>query len=268
MAKARRNLIQVERLSAGDPWVLFRVGKLRLENHLSKEAEADFERAAALLATGKGAASPDLKLSDIYLQIAQLRFNRLDYLGARRYLDKVEPGSVEPDIHAAALDLEGAACLALGNPQEALEKHRQAVQIDPSQPEYWAHLIWAELLDGETEAAKTSAEIAKIKWPQAPAVQEMMPLVERESAPERAQVPVSKDWHLKGEGIVCCPCAVPCPCRSNARPTHGHCESTGVIRIAEGNYGKVPLDGLIFTVVATITVQSQRRQTPLPPVRY
>src|SRR2546422_494183 len=49
------------------------------------------------------------------------------------------------------------------------------------------------------------------------------------------------DWHLKGEGIVCCPCAVPCPCRSNARSTYGHCEATMYLHIREGHCGAVKL---------------------------
>ena len=49
------------------------------------------------------------------------------------------------------------------------------------------------------------------------------------------------DWRLKGEGIVCCPCAVPCPCRSNAMSTYGHCEATMYLHIREGHCGKVQL---------------------------
>jgi hypothetical protein len=52
------------------------------------------------------------------------------------------------------------------------------------------------------------------------------------------------DWHLKGEGVVCCPCAVPCPCRTNGGATYGHCEATLYLRIREGYYGKVSLDNL------------------------
>lgn len=51
------------------------------------------------------------------------------------------------------------------------------------------------------------------------------------------------DWRLKGDGIVCCPCAVPCPCRSNAPATYGHCESTLYLRVKSGNYGRVDLSG-------------------------
>jgi len=51
-------------------------------------------------------------------------------------------------------------------------------------------------------------------------------------------------WHVKGDGIVCCPCAVPCPCRSNAPASYGHCEATLYLRIMEGNYGNVDLSGM------------------------
>ncbi|MGH9433436.1 MAG: DUF1326 domain-containing protein [Terriglobia bacterium] len=75
--------------------------------------------------------------------------------------------------------------------------------------------------------------------------------------PLRAQVrvPAQKvhydgaDWHVKGQGFVCCPCAVPCPCRSNAPPTYGHCEATLYAEIHQGHYGKVSLDGVKFAQV-------------------
>ncbi len=53
-------------------------------------------------------------------------------------------------------------------------------------------------------------------------------------------------WHVKGQGFVCCPCAVPCPCRSNAPPTYGHCEATLYAEIHQGHYAKVSLDGVKF----------------------
>jgi hypothetical protein len=52
------------------------------------------------------------------------------------------------------------------------------------------------------------------------------------------------DWHLKGSGMVCCPCKVPCPCRSNGKASYGHCEATLYLRIRQGNYGPVNLDNL------------------------
>jgi uncharacterized protein DUF1326 len=52
------------------------------------------------------------------------------------------------------------------------------------------------------------------------------------------------DWHLKGEGVVCCPCAVPCPCRTNGVASYGHCEATLYLHIREGHYGEVSLNNL------------------------
>lgn len=52
------------------------------------------------------------------------------------------------------------------------------------------------------------------------------------------------NWRLKGDGIVCCPCTVPCPCRNNAAPSYGHCEATLYLRIKQGHYGTVNLDGM------------------------
>jgi hypothetical protein len=49
---------------------------------------------------------------------------------------------------------------------------------------------------------------------------------------------------MKGDGIVCCPCAVPCPCRTNNTPSYGHCEATLYLRIKQGHYGNTNLAGM------------------------
>lgn len=53
-----------------------------------------------------------------------------------------------------------------------------------------------------------------------------------------------ENWRLKGEGIVCCPCTVPCPCRTNGPPSYGHCEATLYLRIKQGYYGNINLSGM------------------------
>ncbi len=247
--EARKHLNRLERLSSNDPTILFRIGKLRLDHKMPREAEVDFERAAALVAAGNGTASPEIKLPYLYLQIAQLRFNRFDYLGTISSLGKIEPGSVEPDLQAAALDLLGAAHLAIGNAREARAKQSQAAQLDPNEPIYVSHLAWTELLAGDAKASAESVEFAKSKWPENPDVKETVAFLRREELPERKRVPFSRRWHLKGVGLICCPCTTPCPCRSNAPPTHGHCESGGAFHVAQGHYGDVTLDGLTFVVV-------------------
>src|SRR6185437_8417473 len=50
-----------------------------------------------------------------------------------------------------------------------------------------------------------------------------------------------KPWFLKGAGIVCCPCRVPCPCRRNGVPSFGHCEATLYLHIEAGRYGTTNL---------------------------
>jgi hypothetical protein len=43
---------------------------------------------------------------------------------------------------------------------------------------------------------------------------------------------------------------VPCPCRSNAPPSQPRCENLSYVRIVEGNYGTVKLDGLAYVWAA------------------
>jgi hypothetical protein len=77
-----------------------------------------------------------------------------------------------------------------------------------------------------------------------------IPQCEHIGAPKLAQARTAHstgaDWHLKGEGVVCCPCAVPCPCRTNGGSTYGHCEATLYLHINEGHYGDVRLNNLNF----------------------
>jgi hypothetical protein len=58
--------------------------------------------------------------------------------------------------------------------------------------------------------------------------------------------PGAANWRLKGDGVVCCPCRVPCPCRTNAKPSYGHCEATLYLRIKQGHYQDVNLDNMNF----------------------
>ena len=51
-------------------------------------------------------------------------------------------------------------------------------------------------------------------------------------------------WMIKGPSINTCNCAWGCPCQFNALPTQGHCRATVGMRIDEGRFGDVRLDGL------------------------
>jgi len=56
------------------------------------------------------------------------------------------------------------------------------------------------------------------------------------------------DWRLEGEWIKNCVCAYGCPCDFNAPPTRGHCDGLLGMRITQGHFGDVRLDGLSFFV--------------------
>jgi hypothetical protein len=57
-------------------------------------------------------------------------------------------------------------------------------------------------------------------------------------------------WIVRGEAIVTCPCKIPCPCRSNARPSQPHCENLSYVRVVEGHYGTTRLDRLEYAWAA------------------
>ena len=54
------------------------------------------------------------------------------------------------------------------------------------------------------------------------------------------------DWMIKGPKIGACSCDYGCPCEFNGRPTTGWCEGMEAMRIDEGWFADVRLDGLLF----------------------
>ena len=52
------------------------------------------------------------------------------------------------------------------------------------------------------------------------------------------------DWRIKGPEIAACNCDWGCPCQFNAMPTHGNCRAAVAMRIDEGHFGDVKLDGV------------------------
>ncbi|MBI5093302.1 MAG: DUF1326 domain-containing protein [Candidatus Hydrogenedentes bacterium] len=54
------------------------------------------------------------------------------------------------------------------------------------------------------------------------------------------------EWSLKGPSFSNCNCDWGCPCQFNALPTHGHCNALTAMRIDEGHFGGVRLDGLCW----------------------
>ena len=53
-------------------------------------------------------------------------------------------------------------------------------------------------------------------------------------------------WRIKGEEAGGCTCAWGCPCQFNALPTQGRCEGLMTVRIGEGHFGPVRLEGVKF----------------------
>jgi tetratricopeptide (TPR) repeat protein len=242
---ARRHLALLLQIHNPDPWASFRLGKLLQEHDLTQEAQARFELAIALLE-----ASPNLQPgstpSDLRLQIAHARFDHRDFAGALESLSKVQEATLDSKSQADALNLHGLTLVRVGNLTEGRPKLQRAAERDPSSASYTFCWVWAELLAGHTTVAVQGAENAERRWPRNPDIRMVRALAQQESLPARARVPFLSHWHLKGEGFVCCPCKVPCPCRSNGPPTYGHCESTGAYRVREGNYDHIRLDGLVL----------------------
>ncbi len=52
------------------------------------------------------------------------------------------------------------------------------------------------------------------------------------------------DWSVKGVAFGNCNCIYACPCQFEALPTHGRRAGFEAIRIDEGHFGDVRLEGL------------------------
>ncbi len=53
------------------------------------------------------------------------------------------------------------------------------------------------------------------------------------------------EWFIEGLCLVHCNCDYGCPCEANGQPTHGQCEGVFGLKIDEGYFGDVRLDGLL-----------------------
>lgn len=54
------------------------------------------------------------------------------------------------------------------------------------------------------------------------------------------------EWRLQGVQFDACNCNWGCPCQFNALPTHGNCEAVVAMRIEQGQFDQVNLDGLCW----------------------
>ncbi|SFP10215.1 DUF1326 domain-containing protein [Pseudomonas borbori] len=54
------------------------------------------------------------------------------------------------------------------------------------------------------------------------------------------------DWRMQGAEFATCNCNWGCPCQFSALPSNGHCEAVVSMRIDQGHYNEVKLDGLCW----------------------
>lgn len=55
---------------------------------------------------------------------------------------------------------------------------------------------------------------------------------------------MSVEWSVRADELSTCNCSYGCPCQFDALPTHGFCEGLMIVKITEGHFGDVRLDGL------------------------
>ncbi|MDB5986579.1 MAG: hypothetical protein JWR16_1632 [Nevskia sp.] len=56
------------------------------------------------------------------------------------------------------------------------------------------------------------------------------------------------EWRIKGVELANCNCATGCPCQFNALPTYGNCRAMTAVRIKQGHFGDIRLDGLCVAI--------------------
>jgi tetratricopeptide (TPR) repeat protein len=249
LPEARAHLKTIDGISPGRVDIDYKLGMLLFQHNMPAEAKTALHRAAGRIKANSTPPPPEVSLPDLYLVLAKLDFGNNDYWEALSDLRHISEAAVPPPLAQEIALLTGKCLLGVGQPVPGLAKLKAALENDPSNASALANLTWAALLAGDTNIARESLRSLETIW-QDPQLRPITALVQRELLPIRARIPLSQPWHVKGEGMVCCPCKVPCPCRSNGPPTEGHCEATGAYRIERGHYGKVRLDGLTFVTVS------------------
>jgi Tfp pilus assembly protein PilF len=244
----KERLVQFEDASPR-PEILYRLGLLLLHHRRPQEAESEFRRAAILVEGSRASPLPATDVAGLYVALAKLRFERKDYKQASAFAEKVPTARLSLATEVDLSLLAGQSLIALGRTEEGFEKLKQAVQKTSTDEDALLRAAWAAVLLNRPMIAREFVAALEAKWPQTEYVAQIRALVERETLAPRPAVPFTQDWHLKGEGFVCCPCKSPCPCRHNARPSQPHCEATGAYKISRGHYGNVPLDGFTFVLV-------------------
>ncbi len=56
----------------------------------------------------------------------------------------------------------------------------------------------------------------------------------------------SVDWRIRALEINTCNCDWGCPCQFNSRPTYGDCRAAVAMKVENGHFGTVSLDGVLW----------------------
>jgi len=210
--RARLRLKQFDSVSPDRPEISYKLGLLLLQHQMPREAEGELRRVARFVGQRPADLTSVVNLSTLFLNLAKIRFSQRDYWQALQDLARVPSSSISAQVKQEVLLLTGQSLIAVGRLTQGLEKLKEATQTSDSNGIALVDLAWAELLANNLNGARDSVRRLQAKASQTPEAGEITALVERESLPPRAKIPWSQDWHLNGEGLVCCPCRTPCPC--------------------------------------------------------
>jgi tetratricopeptide (TPR) repeat protein len=177
-----------------------------------------------------------------YWHAAEKLFDSGEFPKAVACLARFRPAPNDQAGEAAYLHLRGASRLMLGEVSLARNDLERALQLDGTLSGYYLDLVLACLKAGNAARAEEISALARQRLPGDIKLQIQIASL---TNPVHA---VSAKWHLHGDGLIGCPCKVPCPCRSNAPPTADHCEALGVMQIDSGQWGNTALKDLRFAI--------------------
>jgi hypothetical protein len=230
------------------------------------EEAAEKSRPLRVSERAKGSAAGDQPAdrisSEQFVMQARDLVNQRNYWDALPFLEQIPIDDFEPSLRSLILVLFARALVGTASVPLARQKLTKAVAIDPSNVDGYIGLSWAEFLSNDLASASRALESGRELRPDHPSLRLIASLIAREKLRGRFGLPFGQEWHLSGKGIVCCPCNVPCPCRSNGGATCGHCEEIVAIRINSGRYCKVDLSGVTYCLSDTCG------QSNAPPILF
>jgi hypothetical protein len=177
-----------------------------------------------------------------YWHAAEKHFDSGEFSQTIACLARFKPAPNDLPGEAAYLHLRGASRLVLGEVNLARNDLERALQLDGTISGYYLDLVLACLKAGNAARAEEISALARQRFPGDIKLQ-----VQIASLTNPIHV-VSAAWRLHGDGLIGCPCKVPCPCRSNAPPTGDHCEALGVMHIDSGQWADTALKDLRFAI--------------------